>query len=170
MTPTTFDPNDHGFLPTLTPTTTRLMTVLQIQQDAQWEDQHTLALVADHVVTTAELLRGPVLHLTRATLAFELDPQTSLVTLTAQLLGVQDAPAAGVEARHLARLLFQDDFIRTGNDYALRRNVYAVAYRALLTSQDGYDPDQALAGFDDAIELAETALRYPAAGPGTPQN
>lgn len=162
MTLPDFDPADHGFLPTLTPTTTRLLTALQVRAVHAFEDELTIALVADHIVTTCEHLTTPLRQLTRATLAFHTDPADSLVHLTAQVTECQDAPSAGVSVLHLAQLLMQEDFIRTGLDREFRRNVYAVAYRALLATQDAPSPDATLAGFDDALELADTALAFPA--------
>lgn len=158
MTPNDFDFNTTSDVPTLTPTTARILIGIQLAQLFPYQDQHTVALLADHIVTATEQLHPDLRQITRAELTFVLDPEDHLVNLVAQLPDVHDQPTAGVTTNHLGTLLIQDQFAQSLNDYQMRRNIYAMAYRALLHSQGEYDASQS---FDEAVELATTALQHP---------
>lgn len=158
MTPNDFDFDTTSDIPTLTPATTRILIGIQLAQLFPYQDQHTVALLADHIVTTTEGLSVDIRQVTRAELTFVLDPEDHLVNLVAALPDVHDQPTAGVTTNHLGTLLIQEHYAQTQNDYQMRRNIYAMAYRALLHSQGEYDASQS---FDEAVELATTALQHP---------
>ncbi|GGK36805.1 hypothetical protein GCM10008955_33290 [Deinococcus malanensis] len=160
MTDFDFDFDATSQLPQLTDDTTRVMIGMELTEQFPFQDRHNLALMANHIVDAVRALTPTVLAQTRAQLAFTLDPQERTVHLVAHVPEQQDTTSAGVEARHLGNLLASDQFVETLNDTEMRRNVYAVAYRALLNSQAGYDGH---GGFEEAVELATAALAHPPA-------
>lgn len=148
----------HGDILPLTPNLSRVLLGVMLRQEYPFEDAQNLAVLGDHIITSIETLTPRIQHLTRAELHIHIDAQTMEPNFTATVHGMDRDGSAGVELRHLAHLLVQSDFVVTANDQDMLRNLYAVAYRALIAAQSTEFRADAEKSFDDALELADAAL------------
>ncbi|MBZ9714494.1 hypothetical protein [Deinococcus multiflagellatus] len=141
--------------PPITPHLARVLIGLHLAQAFPLQPQLHLAQLALHIVDTAEALRGPLAQATGAQLRYQMDPEDGTLHVVAHAVDLQRAGSAGVSATHLGHLLIQADYVQMGSDIDLRRNLYAIAYRAQL-AQSG---EPAEASFGLAVELANNAVR-----------
>ncbi|MBZ9751770.1 hypothetical protein K7W42_12975 [Deinococcus sp. HMF7604] len=132
----------------------RVLTGLHLRRDFPLLPEQTIAQLALHLIDTAEALRGPLAQIAGAQLHYQLDPEDRTLHIVAHAVDLERSGSAGVSVCHLAHLLLQDDFLRTGGDMDLRRNLYAIAFRAQL-AQRGEPADES---FGRALELANSAV------------
>lgn len=150
--------DSHGDILPLTPNLSRVYLGVVLRQAYPFEDGQNLAVLGEHIISSIETLTPRIQYLTHATLSIQIDSETMEPSFTATVQGADRDGSASVELRHLAFLLVQADFVVTQNDHDMLRNLYAVAYRALIAAQPGELRPTVEQGFGDALELADSAL------------